>query len=75
MPTTCRASSTYLRFVETCRDLIVIGPVGLGKMFMASVLGHIARRRRYTTLAGRCDQLLKRLRGFRLDGEPRHRNH
>jgi DNA replication protein DnaC len=57
-----------LRFVEARRDLIVMGPVGVGKTFMASALGHIACRRRYTTLAGRCDQILKRLRGSRLDG-------
>jgi DNA replication protein DnaC len=57
-----------LRFVEARRDLIVMGPVGVGKTFMASALGHIACRRRFTTLAGRCDQLLKRLRGARLDG-------
>lgn len=57
-----------LRFVEARRDLIVMGPVGVGKTFMATALGHIACRRRYTTLAGRCDQILKRLRGSRLDG-------
>jgi DNA replication protein DnaC len=57
-----------LRFVEARRDLIVMGPVGVGKTFMASALGHIACRRRFTTLAGRCDQILKRLRGSRLDG-------
>jgi DNA replication protein DnaC len=57
-----------LRFVDARRDLIVMGPVGVGKTFMATALGHIACRRRYTTLAGRCDQILKRLRGSRLDG-------
>jgi DNA replication protein DnaC len=57
-----------LRFIEAHRDLIVMGPVGVGKTFMASALGHIACRRRFTTLAGRCDQILKRLRGSRLDG-------
>jgi DNA replication protein DnaC len=45
-----------------------MGPVGVGKTFMATALGHIACRRRYTILAGRCDQILKRLRGSRLDG-------
>ena len=57
-----------LRFVEARRDLIIMGPVGVGKTFMATALGHIACRRRHTTLAGRCDQLLKRLRASRLDG-------
>jgi IstB-like ATP binding protein len=45
-----------------------MGPVGVGKTFMASALGHIACRRRHTTLMARADQLLKRLRAFRLDG-------
>jgi DNA replication protein DnaC len=57
-----------LRFVEARRDLIIMGPVGVGKTFMATALGHIACRRRHTTLAGRCDQILKRLRASRLDG-------
>jgi DNA replication protein DnaC len=45
-----------------------MGPVGVGKTFMASALGHIACRRRHTTLMARTDQLLKRLRASRLDG-------
>jgi DNA replication protein DnaC len=57
-----------LRFVEARRDLIIMGPVGVGKTFMATALGHIACRRRHTTLTGRCDQILKRLRASRLDG-------
>jgi DNA replication protein DnaC len=57
-----------LRFVESRRDLVIMGPVGVGKTFMASALGHIACRRRHTTLAARTDQLLKRLRASRLDG-------
>jgi DNA replication protein DnaC len=57
-----------LRFVEDRRDLVIMGPVGVGKTFMASALGHIACRRRHTTLMARADQLLKRLRAFRLDG-------
>jgi DNA replication protein DnaC len=57
-----------LRFVEARRDLVIMGPVGVGKTFMASALGHIACRRRHTTLMARTDQLLKRLRATRLDG-------
>jgi DNA replication protein DnaC len=57
-----------LRFVEDRRDLVIMGPVGVGKTFMASALGHIACRRRHTTLMARTDQLLKRLRASRLDG-------
>ena len=57
-----------LRFVDERRDLVIMGPVGVGKTFMASALGHIACRRRHTTLMARADQLLKRLRASRLDG-------
>jgi DNA replication protein DnaC len=57
-----------LRFVEDRRDLVIMGPVGVGKTFMASALGHIACQRRHTTLAARTDQLLKCLRASRLDG-------
>ena len=57
-----------LRFVEDRRDLVIMGPVGVGKIFMASALGHIACRRRHTTLMARADQLLKRLHACRLDG-------
>jgi DNA replication protein DnaC len=57
-----------LRFVEDRRDLVIMGPVGVGKTFMASALGHVACRRRHTTLMARTDQLLKRLRASRLDG-------
>jgi DNA replication protein DnaC len=57
-----------LRFVDERRDLVIMGPVGVGKTFMASALGHIACRRRHTTLTARADQLLKRLRASRLDG-------
>ena len=57
-----------LRFVDDHRDLVIMGPVGVGKTFMASALGHIACRRRHTTLMARADQLLKRLRASRLDG-------
>src|SRR5919109_495485 len=46
-----------LRFVDERRDLIIMGPVGVGKTFMASALGHIACRRRHTTLMARADQL------------------
>ncbi|MGH9287653.1 MAG: ATP-binding protein [Acidimicrobiales bacterium] len=57
-----------LRFVDDHRDLVFMGPVGVGKTFMACALGHIACRRRHTTRMARADQLLKRLRASRLDG-------
>src|ERR1700694_2680498 len=57
-----------LRFVDDVRDLVIAGPVGVGKTFMASTLGHIAIRRHYSVLMVRADQALKRLRASRLDG-------
>jgi DNA replication protein DnaC len=44
-----------------------MGPVGVGKTFVATALGHAAVRRRYTVAFHRTDVLLKRLRASRLD--------
>jgi DNA replication protein DnaC len=44
-----------------------MGPVGVGKTFLATALGHAAVRRRYSVHFERCDRLLKRLRASRLD--------
>jgi DNA replication protein DnaC len=56
-----------LRFIEAGHDLIIAGPIGVGKTFMANAVGHIASRRHYRVHLARCDQLLKRLRAARLD--------
>ena len=42
-------------------------PVGVGKTFIASALGHAAVRRRYSVVFHRADVMLKRLRASRLD--------
>ena len=44
-----------------------MGPVGVGKTFLATALGHAAIRRRYSVHFERADQLLKRLKAARLD--------
>ena len=44
-----------------------MGPVGVGKTFLATALGHAAVRRRYSVHFERCDRLLKRLHATRLD--------
>ena len=41
---------------------MILGPVGVGKTFMATALGHAAVRRRYSVHFCRADVLLKRLR-------------
>lgn len=56
-----------LRFVDNANNVIVMGPVGVGKTFLATALGHIAIRRRRSVHFERTDRLLKRLRISRLD--------
>src|ERR1700722_6246557 len=56
-----------LRFIEAGHNVMIMGPVGVGKTFMASALGHAAVRRRYSVVFCRTDILLKRLRASRLD--------
>lgn len=56
-----------LRFIDAGHNVMIMGPVGVGKTFMATALGHAAVRRRYTVIAERTDILLKQLRASRLD--------
>ncbi len=56
-----------LRFIEAHAHLTLVGPVGVGKTFLAHALGHIACRRAYSVLATRTDSLLKTLKHARLD--------
>ena len=58
---------TSLRLLEAHPHLTIVGPVGVGKTFLAHALGHIAGRRRYAVLAETADVLLKTLRDARLD--------
>ncbi len=56
-----------LRFVEAAHNVIILGPVGVGKTFLATALGHAAVRRRHSVHFERGDHLLKRLKTSRLD--------
>lgn len=56
-----------LRFVEQAHNVLVLGPVGVGKTFLATALGHAAVRRRFSVHFERSDQMLKRLKASRLD--------
>jgi DNA replication protein DnaC len=56
-----------LRFIEAGHNAIIMGPVGVGKTFVATALGHTAIRRRHSVHFERTDRLLKRLRVSRLD--------
>ena len=56
-----------LRFVDAAQDVLVLGPVGVGKTLLASALGHIACRRRIGVHFERAEKLHKRLKAARLD--------
>jgi DNA replication protein DnaC len=56
-----------LRFLEQHKHLIICGPVGVGKTFLAHALGHIACRHGHPVLAVRADKMLKTLKHARLD--------
>lgn len=56
-----------LRFVERPAHVIIVGPVGVGKTFLAHALGHIACRHARSVLALRADKMLKTLKHARLD--------
>jgi DNA replication protein DnaC len=61
------AELTTLRFVEDGTNALILGPVGVGKTFLATALGHIACRRRYNVHFERADRLFKRLKAAYLD--------
>lgn len=56
-----------LRFVEAHAHVALVGPVGVGKTFLAHALGHAACRRGHSVLVVRADRMLKTLRHARLD--------
>lgn len=56
-----------LRFLDQALNLMILGPVGVGKTFLSNALGHAAVRRRYSVHLERVDKLFKRLRAARLD--------
>jgi DNA replication protein DnaC len=56
-----------MRFVDHARNAFILGPVGVGKTFLATALGHIACRRRIGVHFERAERLHKRLKAARLD--------
>jgi DNA replication protein DnaC len=56
-----------LRFIETHRHAVVLGPVGVGKTFIATALGHVACQHGYHVKFIRADAMLRQLRQSRFD--------
>ncbi len=56
-----------LRFTEQHHNALILGPVGVGKTFMANALGHLASQRRCSVRLMRADHLFKQLKLARLD--------
>jgi DNA replication protein DnaC len=61
------AELVTLRFLEDASNILVMGPVGVGKTFMCNALGHVACRRGHSVLMVRADRMFKRLKAARLD--------
>ncbi len=55
-----------LRLLEARHHVAIVGPVGVGKTFLAHAIGHAACRRGYSVLAVRTDHMLKTLKQARL---------
>lgn len=55
-----------LRFLDTHHNVLIVGPVGVGKTFLAHALGHIACRRGHSVLAQPMDKVLRAMRHARL---------
>jgi DNA replication protein DnaC len=61
------AELSSLRFLEAHQHVVILGPVGVGKTFLACALGHIACRHGYRVKFRRADAMLRTLRQSRLD--------
>ena len=61
------AELATMRFLEACNNVAIVGPVGVGKTFLAHALGHIACRHGRAVVATRADRLLKTLKQARVD--------
>ncbi len=55
-----------LRLLESHHHVAIVGPVGVGKTFLAHAIGHAACRRGHSVFAVRTDQMLKTLKQARL---------
>ena len=56
-----------MRFLDAPNDAVILGPVGVGKTFLATAIGHVVVRRQRSVHFERADVMLKRLQASRLD--------
>lgn len=56
-----------LGFIDRAEDVILLGPVGVGKTHLACALGHAACRKGHDVLVLRTDEMLKMLHQSRAD--------
>jgi DNA replication protein DnaC len=56
-----------LRFVEDHRNLVILGPVGVGKTFLSNALGHLCCRAGFNVRLSRADALLRLFKQSRMD--------
>ena len=61
------AELASLRFLASHRHVVILGPVGVGKTFLASALAHVACQNGYRVILKRADRILRELRQSRLD--------
>ncbi len=57
-----------LRFLEDRESVLLFGPVGVGKTYVAQALGHLACRRGYSVSFLKTSRVLSELAGGRADG-------
>ena len=56
-----------LRFVENHRNVVILGPVGVGKTFLSNALGHLCCRAGFNVRLSRADALLRLFKQSRMD--------
>lgn len=56
-----------LQFIQAHQHVLCMGPVGVGKTFIAHALGHVACRHGLSVVCEKADKLFKSLKSARLD--------